>query len=91
MKNGSFVKIVKPDTQWNGKTGVVIGRTEDKESLIISIDLDGDPTTPPIEVKIEKKYLRSRLKRNTRVRFVLLTGSFHSYCRCFTVFVDVRN
>jgi ribosomal protein L21E len=71
MKNGSFVKIVKPDTQWNGKTGVVIGRTGDGTHLIISIDLDGDPTTPPIEVKIEKKYARAFRVINWFVSFLL--------------------
>ena len=59
MKKGSFVKIVKPDSQWNGKSGSVVGRTKDGKYLIVSIDLDGDPATPPIEVKIEAKYARA--------------------------------
>lgn len=58
MKKGSFVRITQPG-QWQGKRGVVVGRTQDGEHLIISVDLDGDPTTPPIEVKIQAKYAQA--------------------------------
>lgn len=56
FKRGSFVKIKSGD--YKGKTGQVVRRTEEGE-LVILVDLDGDPLTPPIEVKIPAKFARA--------------------------------
>lgn len=56
MKRGNFVKIT--DGKFRDKTGQIVRRTEDGE-IVVLIDLDGDPITPPIEVKVPAKWAKA--------------------------------
>ena len=55
-KRGNFVKIT--NGHHKGKTGTVKGRTKEGE-LVILVDLDGDPMTPPVEIKVPAKWAKA--------------------------------
>lgn len=54
-KRGNFAKITSG--RFKGKTGQIIRR--EGNDVIILIDLDGDPVTPPIEVKVPKEWAKA--------------------------------
>jgi hypothetical protein len=53
MKRGDFIAITKGE--YKGRKGQLIRKTEEGE-LEILLDLDGDPLTPPIVVKIPARW-----------------------------------
>lgn len=56
MKRANFVKITEGEHK--GKTGTVKGRTEEGD-LIIAVDLDGDPLTPAVEIKVPQRWAKA--------------------------------
>ena len=56
MKKLRKVKIT--DGHYKGHDGTVSHRAEDGD-LIVLIDVDGDPLTPPVKVKVPRKWAKA--------------------------------
>lgn len=68
MKRGDFIKINKGE--YKGRKGQIIRRTEGGE-IVVLLDLDGDPLTPPIEVKLPANWAKALSFLNMVLSFIL--------------------